>query len=519
MAVANVRSEYKVGTEVTKKKILLEEFTGISCGNCPDGHKKANQLLNAFPGRAYCVAIHAGGYSTPGSSGFDFRTDEGDVPSEHFATEMAGYLCGMVNRHDFGGNQFLFGRQQWLSMANITASEDAPVNLYVEATYDGDAGTLGIHVEGYFTQVPPMADPRLCVLWTQDAIIGPQNGALDYDEYEHNHVLRGYITDVHGDAIAGAARGTYFLRDYSIELPADVRGIGVKPEDINVIAFVSDGLDEVANVEGCKPAYINYNETEAGYLLKPDMEVGTKYGYNFFEAYVKNASAKAITSATFEVTVNGQAETHTVACDIPQFGEQQLKVPATMSYATGRTKYSLRLTALNGVAVEPSELSGSFQKPAVCGTSVQVDITTDRSAAQNRFLLKDADGNIIKEFGPFDDNKRGTLSETLTLDDGRTYCIEVTDAVGDGLLDGERGSLVVHEAGGKLIDQFYSITGYGVRSFFIVDSSTGIRDAMDDGSRREYFTLSGQRVSCSAPSAGLVIVKDGRGAHKVVLGR
>ncbi len=512
-------ADYKVGTDVTKKKILLEEFTGISCGNCPDGHKKASQLLNAFPEQAYCVAIHAGSYSTPGSSGFDFRTAEGDVLSEHFATEMAGYPCGMVNRHDFGGNQFLYGRQQWLSLANVTASEDAPVNLYVEAEYNGEAKTLGIHVEGYFTSTPSMESPSLCVLWTQDAIIGPQNGSLDFNEYEHNHVLRGYITDVHGDAIADATAGSYFTRDYSIELPADVKGIGVKPEDINVIAFVSDGLDEVANVEGCKPSYIKYNETEAGYLLKPDMEVGTKYGYNFFEVYVKNSSSATISSASFEVTVNGVAQAQTVACNIPQFGKQLLKVPAAISYATGRTKYAVKLTALNGVTVEPSELSGSFQKPAVCGTTVKVDITTDRSAAQNRFMLKDADGNIVKEFGPFENNKPNTFSETVSLEDGKTYCIEVTDINGDGLLDGERGSLLVHDANGKLIDQFYSITGFGVRSFFIVDSSTGISDTKVPGGTPEYFTLGGLRVAGDAVPAGLVIVKDGNGVRKAVVGR
>ena len=75
------------------------------------------------------------------------------------------------------------------------------------------------------------------------------------------------------------------------------------------------------------------------------------------------------------------------------------------------------------------------------------------------------------------------------------------------------------DANGKLIDQFYSITGFGVRSFFIVDSSTGISDTKVPGGTPEYFTLGGLRVAGDAVPAGLVIVKDGNGVRKAVVGR
>lgn len=40
-----------VTTAVQPRNAVLEEFTGVNCVNCPDGHFRANQLYNAFPGR------------------------------------------------------------------------------------------------------------------------------------------------------------------------------------------------------------------------------------------------------------------------------------------------------------------------------------------------------------------------------------------------------------------------------------------------------------------------------------
>lgn len=44
-------AEWNVTTEVQNKKVLVEEFTGIHCGNCPYAHAIVAELLNAntFP--------------------------------------------------------------------------------------------------------------------------------------------------------------------------------------------------------------------------------------------------------------------------------------------------------------------------------------------------------------------------------------------------------------------------------------------------------------------------------------
>ena len=68
-------AQYQVSTEVQPKNALLEEFTGINCGNCPDAHKIVANLLLAQEHTVYAIAIHSGYYASPFSDQPDFRTE------------------------------------------------------------------------------------------------------------------------------------------------------------------------------------------------------------------------------------------------------------------------------------------------------------------------------------------------------------------------------------------------------------------------------------------------------------
>ena len=75
------------------KNAVIEELTGINCQFCPDGHKRANQIAAANPGRVVLVNVHAGGYAnaTP-----DYRTTDGNALDGFFNPE--GYPAGSVQR-------------------------------------------------------------------------------------------------------------------------------------------------------------------------------------------------------------------------------------------------------------------------------------------------------------------------------------------------------------------------------------------------------------------------------------
>ena len=51
-------SDTIVSTTPSNKNVVLEEYTGVNCTWCPDGHKRANQLKASHPGRVCLINIH-----------------------------------------------------------------------------------------------------------------------------------------------------------------------------------------------------------------------------------------------------------------------------------------------------------------------------------------------------------------------------------------------------------------------------------------------------------------------------
>ncbi|MBR4638602.1 MAG: hypothetical protein IKO81_08160, partial [Bacteroidales bacterium] len=52
-----------VSTTPSNKNVVLEEYTGVNCTWCPDGHKRANQLKASHPGRVCLINIHQGSFA------------------------------------------------------------------------------------------------------------------------------------------------------------------------------------------------------------------------------------------------------------------------------------------------------------------------------------------------------------------------------------------------------------------------------------------------------------------------
>ena len=65
-------------TEVVKK-VLIEEFTGVRCVNCPQGSAEIENLLSIHGDKLVAISIHAGFFAPPyPESLYDLRTPDGD---------------------------------------------------------------------------------------------------------------------------------------------------------------------------------------------------------------------------------------------------------------------------------------------------------------------------------------------------------------------------------------------------------------------------------------------------------
>ncbi|MDG2052789.1 MAG: hypothetical protein P8J69_03345, partial [Flavobacteriaceae bacterium] len=97
-----------VSTETELKNVVLEEYTGIYCTYCPDGHAIAAALQENNPGRVNLINIHVGGYSNPSNGDPDFRTPFGSAIANEAGVPF--YPSGSINRRSWNGGASAIGR-------------------------------------------------------------------------------------------------------------------------------------------------------------------------------------------------------------------------------------------------------------------------------------------------------------------------------------------------------------------------------------------------------------------------
>jgi len=101
-----------VSTVPQQKNVVLEEYTGIHCQYCPDGHAISQAIADANPGRVVLINIHQGSFAVPSAGEPDYRTPFGDALAGQ--TALTGYPSGTVNRDLFNGaTTTALGRSAW----------------------------------------------------------------------------------------------------------------------------------------------------------------------------------------------------------------------------------------------------------------------------------------------------------------------------------------------------------------------------------------------------------------------
>lgn len=253
-------SQTIVGTTPENKNVLLEEFTGIHCGYCPDGHVKAQQILDANPGDAWAINIHTGSYATPGAGEPDFRTPWGSAIAGQ--SGLTGYPAGTINRHLFAGlsqgSGTAMSRGSWATAAGTTLSETSCVNVAVDADVDYTTRQATVLVEVYYTSNSAQSTNYLNLALIQNYIKGPQSGASTFNpsmmtpdgQYWHMHMLRELITGQWGIALSTTTTGTFWDSTFVFTLPADYYGIPVDIANCEMVAFVTESHQEIYTAHG-----------------------------------------------------------------------------------------------------------------------------------------------------------------------------------------------------------------------------------------------------------------------------
>lgn len=225
--------------EDQQRQVIIEEFTGVRCVQCPAGSAFIQDLLGQHGERLVAVSIHAGDFSNPYSGNqYDFRTDEGDQLISYL-DEPFGFPSAVVNRKLYDGQFDLqLGQGDW---AGYIASELAiapKVRINIEPEFDAGSRELKVDVSLYVDEAITDPDVRLSIMITegdiQDWQLTPASSTPQVD-YNHQHVLRGMLTNYDGDAITESlSAGAIIEQSFTFTMPDEW-----KEEHCEIVAVVS----------------------------------------------------------------------------------------------------------------------------------------------------------------------------------------------------------------------------------------------------------------------------------------
>ena len=178
-----------------EKKVLIEDFTGHLCPNCPGAAEELKAIQDIYPNQIIGIAIHVSTtFARPYPSSqapifqYDFRTEWGNEIDNYYGISEIGLPKGMINRIGFPENHKL-GKDEWSTQVANELKKEIDFKIYISS----DSTTISVISE---SQKNTTGDYNLVVCLTEDNIINWQKyGANNVEDYEHNHVLRSVLID------------------------------------------------------------------------------------------------------------------------------------------------------------------------------------------------------------------------------------------------------------------------------------------------------------------------------------
>lgn len=219
-----------------KKNVLIEDFTGQRCINCPNASSAIHTLQNTYgKDHVIAVALHGGALSIPAPNGL--ATPESQEYNTHWNVEI--WPNGLINRK--GG---LLEFSAWSAKVVEELQQEPGVELdLTKSSYDADKRQLTVNVE----LLPNISTTAQLQVWlTENDIKTIQimpDGHPNKD-YVHNHVFRTSVNGTWGEDIemkAGEALSKIYT--YTIENEK------WNPENMSIVAFVSNASGVLQVVE------------------------------------------------------------------------------------------------------------------------------------------------------------------------------------------------------------------------------------------------------------------------------
>ena len=424
-----------VSTNPENKKIILEEYTGIYCTYCPDGHAIAQALKDQYPNDVFLINIHTGGYANPQGSDPDFRTDFGAALDAQ--ASVTGYPSGSVNRQYFSdlsmGGGTAMGRGQWNEAASRVLDQSSYVNVGVEASINVQNNELTVHVEGYYTGDSPQSTNYLNIALMQNNTLGPQTGGGMGSDYNHMHRLVHMVTGQWGEVISTTSTGSFIDETFTYTIPSDYNGVDVNLSELEVVAFISESQQEIISGAEAIPTYEGLEYSNDASLLSIENNLNGNCGETASPIIViQNSGTDPINSLSIEYSINsGSSETYNWSGSLASLASTSIELPA-INYSPSDTN-SVNITISDDDNNQNNSNVFNFNQSSSYDTAIiTLNLITDNYASETSWQLTDSSGYIIAQNGSLSNASTYSTEIEIPASD-ECYTFTINDTYGDGI--------------------------------------------------------------------------------------
>ena len=500
LLATTLKAQNLVSTDPYKRNVIIEEYTGIYCGYCPDGHRIANELAAKYQDRLFVLNIHTGDYANDAS--IDFRTEDGNI----IGAKVNSFPTGNVNRL---ANKAV-GRDTWSLYVEQQVEQMAECNVAGQVVIDKDARKATVTVEVYYTANSVSETNYLNVVMLQDNIIAYQNGSyLNPDQvvggqYRHMHAFRDAITPTWGEDIAPTTAGTFITKTYEYDIPAKIGSFDVDIDDIEFVAFVTETKNEDESTTPVLNANKLHYISAVDENIHPTMlSVGASSAFSCsatqpMDIVINNSGVAELTSLKFEVSVDN-AEPVVKIWEGNAASGQTFKVAFNIDLTEGTHNVDVKIVEANGEKYEASKsLSVKKEgwveyKTESAETEMTIEVVQDKYGSQITWELLGSDYSVLASGGPYENLKGQVAIElhrtSVKVPMGECVKFVIKDSKSNGICcqygDGfyrilnSKGKVIVNGAG-----------DFGAEASCVVSIVEGVEEEPEPGEGIEEVTSS-----------------------------
>lgn len=208
------------------RNVLIEDFTGQRCVNCPKGADAIHEMQEVFGESVIAVAIHCGPFGGLSAKNSGLMNDTGKEYWNAWFSSSQGQPVAKINR---GAASESYNDWSNLVRTEMEKSTDVKINAAID--YD-NKGNVSIYLN---TIANAGRKAKLQVWITEDNITAPQDmpDGTRNREYVHQHVFRAAVNDPWGEDITYGEQWLEKTYTYSIDETWN-------PENLNLVVFVYD---------------------------------------------------------------------------------------------------------------------------------------------------------------------------------------------------------------------------------------------------------------------------------------